>query len=209
MDATVATQSSGQVTSKAGFATLIAGVCIIAGGIGSEFLEPMWLVMVIGFALLLYAVPKLHSHQAPADSAAGLWGSRLVVFGGSLFVLLALIYLGWEAVGDAPDEAPGLINVMWPIGFFSFLIGIVLFSIASTRAKVFPSGAPILMLVGLVGGAALDMATGVFFEDDPETTAWGFLIGIPLFGLGLAWIGYSLWKGRIGGIAPPAPSEQT
>lgn len=207
MDATVAPQSSGQV-SKVGLATLIAGVCIIVGGIGSEFVDPMWVVMVIGFALLLYAVPKLHAHQAPADGAAGLWGSRLVVFGGSLFVLLALIYLGWEAVGDAPDEAPGPINALWPIGFFSFVIGIISFSIASARAKVFPSGAPILMLVGLVGGVALDMATGVFFEDDPDTTAWGAVIGLPLFGLGLAWIGYSLWKPRAG-TAAPAPSVPT
>lgn len=208
MDATVAPQSSGQVTSKAGLATLIAGACIIVGGIGSEFLEPMWLVIVIGFALLLYAVPKLHAHQAPADGAAGLWGSRLVVLGGSIFVLLALIYLVWEAVGDPPEEPPGLINALWPIGFFSFLIGIVLFSIASARAKVFPSGAAILMLVGLIGGIAVDMATGAFFEDDPDTMAWGSLIGIPLFGLGLAWIGYSLWKPRAGTV-PRAPSEQT
>ncbi len=208
MDATVAPQSSGQVTSKGGLATLIAGICIIVGGIGSEFLEPLWFVVVIGFALLLYAMPKLHAHQAPADGAAGLWGSRLVVFGGSLLVLLAILYLVWEAVGDAPDEAPGPINALWPIGFFSFLVGIVLFSVASVRAKVFPSGAPILMLVGLVGGVGLDMATGVFFEDDPETTAWGALIGLPLFGLGLAWIGNSLWKGQAG-TSTPASSVET
>lgn len=208
MDAAVPPQSSGQVNSKAGLATLIAGGCIIVGGIGSEFLDPMWLVMVIGFALLLYAVPKLHAHQAPADGAAGLWGSRLVVVGGSLFVLLALIYLVWEAVGDPPEEPPGPITALWPIGFFSFLIGIVLFSIASARAKVFPSGAAILMLVGLVGGVALDMATGAFFEDDPETTAWGALIGLPLFGLGLAWIGYFLWKGQ-DRAAPSGPPVQT
>ena len=52
-----------------------------------------------------------------------------------------------------------------------------------------------LMLVGLVAGIAIDMATGAFFEDEPTTTEWGFYIGLPLFGLGLAWAGYEVWKG--------------
>ena len=207
MDATVAPQSPGQVTSKVGLATLIAGVCIIVGGIGSEFLEPMWALMVIGFALLVYAVPKLHAHQAPADGAAGLWGSRLVVFGGTIFVLLGVIYLVWEAVGDPPEEGPALINVLWPIGFFSFLAGIVIFSIASLRAKVLPSTGLILMLAGLVGALVVDLATGDFFEDDMDTIAWGFFIGIPVFGLGLAWIGYSLWKGPAATATPGAHVE--
>lgn len=207
MDTATGTPATAGITRNAGLATLLAGLCIIVGGIGSEFVEPLWLLLVLGFALLLYAVPKLHAYQAPADGPAGLWGSRLVVIGGSLFVLLALIYLGWELIGDAPEEAPGPINALWPIGFFSFLIGIILFSIASARAKVFPSGAAILMLVGLVGGVVVDMATGVFFEDDPDTIAWGFLIGIPLFGVGLAWIGYSLWNGRDTNVTPtPTPS---
>lgn len=199
------TEATGAVTRKAGLATTIAGLCIIVGAIGSEMAEPLWVVMVVGFALMVYAVPKLHNFQSPADGAAGTWGSRLVVFGGSIFVLLAVIYLVWELVGDAPDDAPGPINALWPVGFFSFVVGIIAFTIGSVRAKVFPSGAAVLMLVGLIGGVAVDMATGVFFEDDPESTAWGFIIGIPLFGLGLTWIGMSLWKGT--GSSTPAVGD--
>lgn len=36
------------------------------------------------------------------------------------------------------------------------------------------------------------MMTGAFFADDGSVTEWGFYIGVPLFGLGLAWIGYAL-----------------
>lgn len=210
MDTRIGTGLSTDVARKAGLATLLAGLCIMVGAIGSEFLDPLWFVIVFGFALLLYAVPKLHRYQAPADGAAGKWGARLVVLGGTLFVLLAVIYGVWELVGDPPEEAPGPINILWPIAFFSFLIGIVMFSIGSVRAKVFPLGAPILMLGGLVGGVAIDMATGVFFEDDPDTTAWGAIIGMPLFAIGLVWIGLSLWKGQAttATATPPAKTTQ-
>ena len=52
-------------------------------------------------------------------------------------------------------------------------------------------------IASLLGMAALavDMATGAFFEDDSTTTEWGFYIGVPVFGLGLAWAGYAVWKG--------------
>lgn len=195
MDTAPTARATGD-TSKVGMATLIAGLLIIAGGIGSEFADPLWLLLVAGFALLIYAIPRIHRYQAPADGAAGEWGARLVVFGGSLFVLLGVIYAIWELVGTPPeDDDAGVINFLWPIGFFSFLVGIISFSIASIRAKVLPSAGPILMLVGLIGGVGLDIATGAFFEDDESTMAWGALLGIPLFGLGLALIGYWLRSG--------------
>lgn len=186
-----------------GLVTVIAGLCFIIGAIGSEIADPVWIVLVLGFALLIYAVPRLHRHQAPADGAAGEWGARLVVFGGGLLILLALVYLVWDAVGDAPEDGPAWANILWPIGFFSFLIGIVLFAIATIRAKVFPTAAASLILIGLIAGVAIDMATGTFFEDDPEATAWGFIIGIPLAGVGIAWIGSTLMGSRSAATAPP------
>lgn len=199
MDAAPTTRTSG--TDKLGLATIIAGLCIIVGSVGSELVTDwLWIVMLVGFILLLYSVPRIHRVQSHADGGAGEWGARLVVFGGGIFILLGLIYLVWEVVGTPPEDGPGWANVLWPIGFFSFLIGIVAFAIGTIKArKVAPIG-PWLMLIGLVLGVAIDMATGAFFEDDPETTAYGFLIGIPVFGLGLIWIGKELR----GGGAPNA-----
>ncbi|MDP9428924.1 MAG: hypothetical protein M3Q47_08650 [Actinomycetota bacterium] len=53
------------------------------------------------------------------------------------------------------------------------------------------------MLVGLVSALAIDMATGAFFEDEASTTEWGLYLGIPLFGLGLVWMGYALRSGAL------------
>ena len=192
---------------KVGLATLIAGICFIVASIGSGVFEPFWILMIVGFALLAYSVPRLHRHQAPADGALGLWGSRLVAFGAVIVLALGVVFLVWELVGTPPEEDPGIIGPLWMIGFFGFAIGVVLFTIGSIRAKVFPQAAPTLMLVGLVAALVIDMATGAFFEDDGTTTEWGFFIGVPLFGLGLAWIGYSLWKPR--DITPESAAAPT
>lgn len=203
--ATTAPASTGTVdTNKVGLATLVAGICFIIASAGSAAFDGLWAVMLIGFALLVYAVPQLHRYQAPADGALGLWGSRLVAVGGLIVMALGLVALIWEAVGDLPEDDPAIVGVLWMIGFFSFAIGVVLFTIASVKAKVFPPAAPILMLVGLASALAIDMATGAFFEDEMTTTQWGFYLGVPVFGLGLAWIGYSVWKSR-----PELPMAQT
>ena len=203
--ATPAPASTGTVdTNKLGLATLVAGICFIVASAGSAAFDWVWPVMMVGFALLIYTVPRLHRYQAPADGPLGLWGSRLVAMGGLLVLALGVIYLVWEAVGTPPEEDPAFVGPLFAIGFFSFAIGVLLFTIGSVKAKVFPQAAPILMLVGLGSALAIDMATGAFFEDEPTTTEWGFYLGVPLFGLGLAWIGYSVWKSR-----PEVPTAPT
>lgn len=189
---------------KIGILTMAAGAGFILGPPLSQVAEPLWLFVLLGFALMLFAIPKLHAFQAPADGAAGLWGSRLVLLGVGVIVGLGITYLVWDAVGTPPEEHV-VISTLWMIGFFSFVLGFVSFMIGTLRAKVFPQGAPILMLVGLVGSIALDMATGAFFQDDSGTTTeWGFIFGVPLFGLGLAWIGYSLYSETAGREAAEA-----
>ena len=190
----------------AGLAVLIGGICFVVAPPASEAVDALWSIMVVGVALLIYGIPQLHRHQAPADGAIGHWGSRLIVFGGSLILLLGVMFLVWEAVGDAPEEPPGPVGALFPIGFFSFFIGVILFAIGTLKAKVFPQAAPIVMLVGLVSALGIDMATGAFFEDTGETTAWGFILGLPVFGLGLAWMGYALWRSRSDEVEVSTPT---
>jgi len=188
---------------KAGLAALVAGICFVVSAIGSAAFDGLWVAMLVGFALLVYAAPQIHRHQAPADGPLGLWGSRLISFGGALVLLLGVVFLVWEAVGTPPEEGP--IGALWMLGFFGFVIGIILFTIGTLRARVLPPAAAVLMLVGLLGSLAIDMATGAFFEDEGGgTTEWGFYVGVPIFGLGLAWLGYSLWKQRAGTTEPAA-----
>lgn len=204
MDTSTATTATGRAGyENAGLAVLIAGIAIMIGSAGSAVTEWMWVLMLVGFLGLVYGVPGIHEYQAPADGAPGKWGALLIRYGGGIVLLLGIVFLVWEALGDPPEEGGGPIDILWMIGFFGFAIGVVLFAIGTIKAKVLPQGAGILMLVGLLAALAIDMATGAFFEDESGgTTEWGFYLGVPVFGLGLAWIGYTVWKGSTRTSAP-------
>ncbi|CAN5814146.1 hypothetical protein BH23ACT12_BH23ACT12_02730 [soil metagenome] len=182
--------TAGAPARRVGLITMLAGALFVLGGGLGVATDWSWLFVVAAIALLLYAVPKLHRIQTPADGAVGLWGTRLFIFGAVLMVALGVVFFAWEAVGD-PGE-PAWAEFVWPIGFFAFLLGLVLFIGGSLKARVLDSLGLWLVVAGLVGGVALDMATGAFFEENGESTEWGFLLGVPLAGLGLLWLGYRL-----------------
>jgi hypothetical protein len=163
--------------------------------VGTAAVDWLWVVMLIGFLGMVYGMPGIHEYQAPADGAFGKWGALLVRYGGAVLVLLGVVFLVWEAVGNPPDEGPAPVDAAWMIGFAAFAIGVVMFAIGIIKAKVLPLASGVLMLVGLVAAIAVDMATGAFFDDESTTTEWGFYIGVPVFALGLAWAGYEVWKG--------------
>ena len=173
-----------------GTLAMAAGALFVLGALLTIATEWGWLGLLLGLALLVYVVPQLHRFQSPADGWLGRVGSLLVAAGAGVWVTLGVIFLVWEAVGE-PGE-PAWTGVAWLLSFVAFLLGVVLFGVGSVKAKKFPPGAPLLMIVGLIGALAIDMATGAFFEEDASTTEWGLYIGIPLFGLGLAWMGYVL-----------------
>lgn len=187
---------------QVGGLTMASGALFALGALLSEAVDWPW-VLLLGLALLIYVTPKLHAFQAPADGASGEWGARLVPLGAGLVVALGVASVGWDAVGTAPNDNP-VTNLLWIVGIFASLIGMITFAVGSARARVFPQAAPVLMLVALVGALVLDMATGAFFEEEGGTTTpWGFIIGGLLFGLALAWMGYSLWREEPT-AAPPA-----
>lgn len=166
--------------------TAVAGVCVILGALGSAVTEWAWVFMIVAFAALAYALPQLHKVQAPGDGWVGRIGATLAAFGGSVIVMLSVIYAVWEMLGEPGD--PAWSEVAWVVGFFSFLVGIVLFAVGTMLADRLPRRAGALMLLSLVAAVGIDMATGAFFEDSGDTTEWGLYIGLPLFGVSLLWI---------------------
>ncbi len=196
--ATVPHTGGTELRARVGTSTMVAGALFALGVLVSIVTEWAWLALLVGFALLAYVTPQLHRLQSPADGWAGRIGSVLVSVGAVILVALGVVLLVWEAVGE-PGE-PAWAGMLWMAGFLSFLVGVVAFAVGSILARHFPVGAPALMLIGLVGALAIDMATGAFFEEDAATTEWGLYIGIPLFGLGLAWLGHAVRQ------APP-PAE--
>jgi hypothetical protein len=184
-------------TDKAGLAVLVAAGAIIIGSLGSAAVDWLSVAVLVGALGMVYGMPGIHRYQAPRDGWAGKWGALLIRYGGALMVLLGVVFLTWELVGDPPQEGPALVEAAWMLGFIAFVIGVVLFAIGTIRGKVLPQASAVLMLVGLLAAIAIDMATGAFFEDEPTTTEWGFYIGVPVFALGLGWAGYTVWRGGL------------
>lgn len=191
-DTTLDPRAGGSRATTVGTVTMVAGALFVVAPLLGIVTEWAWPLLLVGFALLAYVVPQVHRWQAPADGWVGRAGSMLVVAGAALLVLMGLASIVWEAVDDTRLEQPGWADLLWTLGFFGFLAGILLFCAGSIMAGRLPRGAPVLMLVGLAGALLIDMATGAFSQDDGSTTEWGFFIGIPVFGLGLAWIGSAL-----------------
>lgn len=173
MDTSIATSGPTRARHRrAAFAVLIAGVLIIVGALGSAVVDPLWVLILAGFLAMVYGMPGLHDYQAPGDGAPGRWGSLLIRLGGGLMVLLGLVFLVWELVGDPPDAGPAAVDVAWMLGFAAFVVGVILFAIGILKAKVLSPVSGWLMIVGLVAAVAIDMATGAFFGDDTATTEW-------------------------------------
>lgn len=193
------TGTDGSRARTVGTATMVAGGMFVLVPPVSALWDRAWIGLLVGFALLVYVVPRLHRIQAPADGWAGRLGSPLVAAGAGIMVGLGAIFLVWEAIGE-PGE-PGWAGLLWMVGFLAFLLGVIAFALGTAVARRFPVGAPAVMLLGLVSAVAIDMATGAFFDDRGGATEWGFYLGIPLFGLGLVWLGHAVSRE----LAPTAP----
>jgi hypothetical protein len=86
---------------------------------------------------------------------------------------------------DHPELAPPALNVFGTVDFSSVLllsVGVLLFGIASLRARVLPRWAAVLVIVG----AVLDLVSIFVGVDFPFAAA--------VSGPGLAWMGYAVWS---------------
>jgi hypothetical protein len=168
---------------------MVAGPLLIAAVFLSELVHDQFFYLVgLVMLLLLVALPALHARQAGRSGRLGLVGFVLAMIGAAILtVLFTVVGVAEGLFGFDPDEAEFLFLIL-VVGFFAFLIGIVLFGIDTARAGV-------LVALGLPLALVLDIITGAFFDGE-EATPWGIYIGFPIFASGLIWSGYALWSGR-------------
>lgn len=176
---------------RVGMVAMVAGGMFALGALGSMATDWAWVLMLVGVAGLVYVVPNLHRLQEHRDSWPGALAAYLVPVGGGVLVILGLIGIVMEATGNI-DTEPGWLGAVWMLAFFSFAVGVLLFCVGAMMARRVSPAAPGLMLLGLIVAIGVDMLTGAFFEETAATTPYGLYIGMPLVGLGLAWIGYQL-----------------
>ena len=201
--------SSSNLMRWSGMATLVGGVLlavfdvaesVIIGGqpesavAGTGALIIVRIAFLVPVALMILGLVGLYVRQAEQAGTLGLI-AFVVAFSGTVLVFglqWSAAFIGSWLAGAAPElldtEPAGLLAAGFMISFLLLALGWLLFGLASLRARVFPRGAALLLVVGAVLSFVLLML---------EAPGSGVV-----FGVALAWLGYALWSG-VGEPASP------
>jgi len=185
-----------------GMAAILSGLLVGLWVITSALDYDLFLAFVpAGVILLVLSIPAMHSIQQGRHGAAGKVGYGLLMAAGSVLVLMFLFAVIAEGVmGQSIEDDFAALDTIFPIVFFVFLGGLILFGIASAVAGVLPRLAVIAFMLALPVGLVIDVATGAMDQDE---AGMGFYIGIGLLSLSLLWLGSFLWSRSAQSAARP------
>jgi hypothetical protein len=157
--------------------------------VNQQFTSGISLFMLLASIMLLLSLPGMYARQANAAGWLGLVGYMLLQSGTVLMVVLASTPLLYPSLKEAPGENPAVFGLG-----IAFTLGLLLTSIATLRAGVFPRGAGILLLVAMAG-FFFDFFVAEFLPAMAGQVGSAFFA--ILLALALAWIGLSLWNGPL------------
>ncbi len=185
-----------------GPAAMAAGALLIVAFLLTEFVADDFFYLIgLVFLLLLVALPGLQARQAGRSGLLGRIGFFASLLGTAFLVILFAVvgvaeaFLGFDPEGNA---IAGLILI---VSFIAFMVGVILFGIATARAGVLPRLAAVLLALGFPLALAIDMLTGAFSSEE-ESFPLGPIIGFPIFAAGLIWLGYALWSEKASAAQP-------
>jgi hypothetical protein len=206
----------------AGLSALIAGACYVLAGIfhpanvASSVTTTRWeIVHVLACAMSFFGVlglAGLHARQAVKTGWLGLVGYILLSFWMVLImgfsfveafilphVATALPALGqaWMGMFNAPAGQfdLGVLPTIWTLTGLVYILGGLLFGIATFRAGILPRWAGALLALSTVLAPIAGLLPNA---SQPK-------LAVPM-GLALAWLGYALWSERL--TQPLAPSSR-
>jgi hypothetical protein len=195
-----------------GISLLIGGLLTALGVIpiffigdapGSTIAASIALLRVLGGMLIVLGLPGMYARQAERAGLLGLVGFLL-----TLFYILILGVAGDTinafVMPFLASQAPALLKGPQPSGLIAFFIvggllgfvGGILLGIATLRAAVLARWASILLIIG----AVLTFA-GNFLLPIIGT------VGVVMFLVGLAWLGFGVWSYRQPVIQPEFPTN--
>lgn len=173
-----------------GRVAIVAGLSIAIGVVGSAFVDPLWILIILGVVLTAFwAVPGLHRVQNGADGPMGKVGTRIVMIAGGVMATMGIIGGVLTEIVKS-DYEPEWVGPAFATFGVALLIGFVLFGIGIIRGKMLPAMAAWLLLVSWPIGIVIDVALGKMDEDDGP----GFYVGAIGFALGLIWLGWAAMR---------------
>ncbi len=187
---------SGLVGLLAGGLTVLFNLALIAGIVSPAVDNPR----VMGTILLtIFALIGFYAYQHARAGLLGLLGFVITVM--ALVVNVSFRYVAIFVVpvlqAQYPDAlkavSQGPITVFISVIFLLFVVGYVLFGIATLRADMLPRWTAWLLIVGPVVnylGMMIPLASP---------------LGSVLIGVGIAGMGYELWAGPRWRVAAPEP----
>lgn len=186
-----------------GIVAIVAGLSLVIGFVGSNFVDPLWVFIILGVALTAFwAVPGLHRVQSGADGSMGKIGTRIVMIAGGLMVAMGITGFVVEEVVKS-DWEPEWVGPAFAVFGIALLIGFVLFGIGMIQGKVLPAMGAWLLLVSWPIGVIIDVALGKMDEENGP----GGYVGSIGFALGLIWLGWAAMRlSPAQGSPPDAPA---
>jgi hypothetical protein len=149
------------------------------------------IINLLSITALILAIVILHNAQANRSGGIGLAGFLLTHLGATLLVITAYLIVAQLAGQIDNNRALMASWVDIPVGRYGnymLMLGSLLFGIGTIRAGVFPGAAGWLMVIGL----ALLLPSQLQTQDYLFSIFW--VIGAALQGLGVGWIGWTLFK---------------
>lgn len=160
----------------------------------------LWLLGLVVGVLILLGLPALYVRQAEKSGTFGLVAFTVIFVGMALvtgnayfgaFIQdgLADLFRAAEGAGLTVEE-PVMAIVDFMLAQVLQIVGWFLFGVATLRARVFPRWAAVLVMIGTPISLFMIMAL--------ELHWWQ----VPLFEIGLAALGFSLWRGADARVIP-------
>jgi hypothetical protein len=207
----------------AGLSALIAGICYVLVGlfhpanIPSSVTTTRWeIVHVLACAMSFFGVlglAGLHARQAAKTGWLGLGGYLflslwlVLIMGFSFVEAFVLPHLAttlpgfvqaWMGMFNGPAGSfdLGVLPTLWTLTAPLYILGGLLFGIATFRAEILPRWAGALVALSTL---LAPLAAALPNASQPK-------IAVPM-GIALAWLGYALWAEQSAQPLAPAPRE--
>jgi hypothetical protein len=200
--------SSNLIRSGGGLASILAGVLLVVGHVLNLGGDPEYgtvlgsTSVLTAHVVLVFALVALYAAQAEQSGLVGSLGMVLSVLGTTLASGVILVEIA-GASGAEVDSVlgAGVAGTLSLLGGLAFLVGLILFGVATMRAGVFPRWAVLLLIIGDVvfgAGSFAGAAASIVYVLGALITCAGFV-----------WLGLSL---RLSGSrssvsAPPRPAR--
>ncbi len=191
------------VRTGGGLASAAAGLLLLLGHLLDFGGDPEYgtvlggTLMLTAHVVLVFALVALWAAQSERSGLLGSLGMVLSVVGTTLVSGVVLVEIA-GASGAEVDAVlgAGLPSALTSLGGLAFLIGLILFGVATMRAGVFPRWAGLLLIVGDVvfGVGSFAGSAATIFE----------ILGALVTCAALVWLGSALLSGSGASTERPA-----